>query len=375
VQIKFTLMQRTGRPHIEIQWLDPVTEKYRTRTTKTSNHREAERFAAKLMASLEAGEDAVRHKATFDAFEEAYKKDRFPGLKPKTRNKVKIVFKLIRDVLNPARLAVVQEPQITKIKDELAKRGRSQYTVISYMAVLNKMLNWALDEKYIARIPKITMPPVPSESHRGRPLAGEERERMHKVTAEVVGETHAPEWIRLMEGLDLSGFRLGEALVFHWKDDHEISPDLSGKHPLLKIQGSAEKAGTYRNLPMTPDFARWLLQTPEHERRGYVFRPIGIRGVRVSVDRASKIIAEIGKAARVKVAPKKFASAHDFRRTFGLRWAMKVRPAILMQLMRHASIATTLKYYAHVEAQTAADEIWRGETNDSTNIHSSDLQK
>ena len=52
-----------------------------------------------------------------------------------------------------------------------------------------------------------------------------------------------------------------------------------------------------------------------------------------------KIVSKIGKAAGVKVYvnpkdPKnvKYASAHDFRRAFGVRWAARLMPAQLMEL-------------------------------------------
>jgi integrase len=46
----------------------------------------------------------------------------------------------------------------------------------------------------------------------------------------------------------------------------------------------------------------------------------------------------------VNMADGKFASTHDLRRSFGTRWSSKVMPAVLMQLMRHDSIETTMKF-------------------------------
>ena len=40
---------------------------------------------------------------------------------------------------------------------------------------------------------------------------------------------------------------------------------------------------------------------------------------------------------------KKTASAHDLRRAFGERWAARLMPAQLMELMRHETIETTRK--------------------------------
>ena len=33
-------------------------------------------------------------------------------------------------------------------------------------------------------------------------------------------------------------------------------------------------------------------------------------------------------------------------------------PAVLQRLMRHAEIATTMKYYVTMDADTVADELW-----------------
>ncbi len=47
----------------------------------------------------------------------------------------------------------------------------------------------------------------------------------------------------------------------------------------------------------------------------------------------------------------KFASAHDLRRAFGERWAARVMPAVLKELMRQESIETTLRYYVGTDAK------------------------
>ncbi len=79
----------------------------------------------------------------------------------------------------------------------------------------------------------------------------------------------------------------------------------------------------------------------------------------------SKIVSKIGKAAGVKVYvnPKdpekvKYASAHDVRCAFGVRWAARFMPAQLMELMRHESIETTLRYYVGANAQRTNDATW-----------------
>jgi integrase len=80
-----------------------------------------------------------------------------------------------------------------------------------------------------------------------------------------------------------------------------------------------------------------------------------------AIDRASRVVCAIGAKAKVVVNKEqdKYASAHDLRRAFGTRWASKVTPAVLQQLMRHASIETTLKYYVEQNSDVIAAEIWK----------------
>ena len=58
-------------------------------------------------------------------------------------------------------------------------------------------------------------------------------------------------------------------------------------------------------------------------------------------------MSAIGRKANVVVDKKrnKCSTAHDLRRSFGERWAARVMPQVLTELMRHESIETTLRYY------------------------------
>jgi integrase len=77
-------------------------------------------------------------------------------------------------------------------------------------------------------------------------------------------------------------------------------------------------------------------------------------------------VSAIGKAAGVVVdehqrggaVVRKFASAHDIRRAFAVRWAAKIMPNQLRELMRHTDIATTMKFYVGQNAEATADAIW-----------------
>ncbi len=209
---------------------------------------------------------------------------------------------------------------------------------------------------------------------KGRPIIGEEFERMlNKVAAGlapvpvkprrkpdgqrkrkpynvkprlpiVITPAVVESWRHLLRGLWWSGLRLGEALNLYWDRADKLCVDLSGRRPMLRIIAEMEKGGRDRLLPIAPEFAEFLLQTPEAERHGRVFKPLGRAGdVLNDFTCVCHIISRIGKAAGVKVAtdPRtgkvKYASAHDCRRAFAERWSTRLMPQVLMQLMRHSS--------------------------------------
>jgi len=117
------------------------------------------------------------------------------------------------------------------------------------------------------------------------------------------------------------------------------------------------------------------METPEAERIGKVFKLDGLRTrAPITAQKVCCILSKIGKKAGVVVATKekqrrvdgklspvtvrKFASAHDLRRSFGTRWAKRVMPAVLKRLMRHSAVQTTLAYYVDLDTAEVADELW-----------------
>ena len=90
---------------------------------------------------------------------------------------------------------------------------------------------------------------------------------------------------------------------------------------------------------------------------GLVFGNYGKNVAPLSTKRASRCISAIGKAASVVIdkAARQYATAHDLRRSFGSRWAKRLLPAVLKELMRHSSINTTMKYYVQQTAEDVGD--------------------
>jgi integrase len=197
-----------------------------------------------------------------------------------------------------------------------------------------------------------------SKVMKGRPITENEFERMLAKVADTVGEDAAPSWKHYLQGLWWSGLRLAESLELWWDNDAKLQMVFVGKDLMLRIPADLEKGNKDRILPIAPEFADFLLRTPDEERHGRVFKlqPQKVRGERLTADRVTRLVSKIGVAAGVLVdkGRNKFATAHDLRRSFGERWAERVMPQVLMEPMRHESIETTLKYYVGRNAQRTA---------------------
>ena len=155
---------------------------------------------------------------------------------------------------------------------------------------------------YLLAFPKIhRLKKSSGRPMKGRAITAEEFERMLAALSGVVGGEHAPHWRHSLRGLWASGLRLGESLDLWWDRPEKIFPVFPREgRPMLQVPGELEKGNADRLLPIAPEFALFLLETPEQSRAGPVFRLDGQRG-RYRDWEVSKIVSKIGKATGVKV--------------------------------------------------------------------------
>jgi integrase len=369
-----------NRTNYVCQWVDPVTGRKKTRTTGSKVKRDAERFAGNLEKELANGTYHQDIRMTWEAFRTRFEDEYLPGHSKKTRECYATVFNSLERIIDPYLLCNLNEATISRYQSELRKpRARtedkpktilSEATVKSNLIHLKAALRWAADQRFIPVAPKIRVPKN-STGMKGRPITKEEYERMLKQVGTIKSKT-PDEWVLLLKGLWWSGLRLGEALSLHWTDESNICVDLDNE--LLHIQAHAQKGRRYNQTPMAPEFVDMLREIPPEDREGFIFNPIGSRDrkQRIRVDTASKMIAKIGKAAGVKVAESpngkvKFASAHDFRRAFGLRWSRLIMPTELKEIMRHEDISTTMQYYVGEDAKQTVKKLRQVSANSLAN--------
>jgi integrase len=374
-------------PYFKVRWTDPETDQRREKSTKTKSARDAERFAARLEKELRDGTYADPSRVSWECFRDRYETEVLAGLAEKTGLIAATVFNTIEAIIKPKLLRQVDANSISKMVKTLRGRQLSESSIKAYLSHLRAALNWGVRKKLLPALPDIDMPKRAKRSKmmKGRPITGEEFDRMLAAVPSVMvtkpraymnnaqrqakAEFDAKlveSWEFFLRGLWTSGLRIGEALELWWDRDDRLSVDFSGRRPMLRISAEYEKGNTDRLLPIVPEFAELLETVPDDERTGRVFAGLArrVHSDRLLMVTASAIVSDIGERATVKVHTNaktgkvKFASAHDFRRSFGERWSMRVMPQVLMQMMRHEEISTTLKYYVGRNAQKAADAVW-----------------
>ena len=378
-EISVYVVRFGNRPNFALQWRDPITRRLKTKTTKipasrlARDRKAAERLAGELQAQLAAGSAAIPSKFTWAEFRQRYEAEVVPGLARRTGEKIQTVLDRLEAEISPRRLRDVTEARLSFFAAQLRKSGLAESTLSGYLAHLKSALGWAVSQKILTVRP--TFPKIQRAkkyNHRpmkGRPITAEEFDRMLESVPKVVGERVATEWQRYLRGLWVSGLRLSESLDLWWDSLGGLYPVFpKDGRPMLHVPGELEKGHADRLLPIAPEFAMFLEETPQTERTGKVFRLSSRRRGRseaIKSHRVSELISEIGKRAGVRVHadPKhpervKYASAHDLRRAFGERWAARLMPAQLMELMRHEYIETTLRFYVGRNAQRTAEAAW-----------------
>jgi integrase len=368
--IKVHVVKYPDRDNLVLRYLDPLTNKHVTRSARTTRQSEAVKAAGKWEAELREGRYKALCRMTWAEFREKYEAEVLPGLADGTGECKATVMNHLERAVTPQRVADLTTSRLSAFVAKLRADGMKDTTLAGQVAHLKPILKWAVKQGYLRTMPDIEKPKRAkgvNRAMRGRPVTGEELDRMlDKVKDERKREPE--KWKQLIRGLYLSGLRLGEALALSWDGDTPIAVDVSGKYPALRIRAEAEKAHRDRLLPIAPEFAEFLLAVPPRDRHGLVFGIEGPGGP-LSTKRASRYLSAIGKAAKVVIdkAADRYATAHDLRRSFGSRWAPRVTPAVLRDLMRHSSITTTMSYYVDLNAENVGDVLRSALGNKSGN--------
>lgn len=357
---RVNVRERTDRTNLQLYYVDPLTGNDVTKSAGTANWDEAQRAAARWEEELDSVVSVSD--VSWDQFRVIFETEHMAGKSKNTGKPMAAAMNHLETAIGKARrVSDISSADISRMQAKWRQAGMKPQTLASYLGNLRVAFNWGARIGYLREPPKFTLPKRIQRHMRGRPLTDQEFEVFlaqiqHQFS--MVAEC----WMRFTKGLWLSGLRLSEAIKLHWQDP-PIRVDLdTGRHPRLRFQAEGHKARRDELTPITPDFAEFLKKTPKHDRTGLVLplvSPKSGRHLRAE-SRVSEFLSEVGETAGIVVNDEtgKYASAHDMRRTFGTRWAAKVKPITLKALMRHKSIETTLKYYIEQDADDIADELW-----------------
>lgn len=369
-EIRVHLLRKPGRNSIYMRYRDPATGREHTRSTGTAVERTALRLANRWEDEIRSAKQATK-RITWAQFRSRFEAEHLAALRETTDLKVSVCLNAVESILEPVYLDQITTEQISLFLASLRAPDangttRSEKTIAGYRRSLQMALRWAASMNLIPSAPR--MPPAIRSARgqklmKGRPITDSEFDKMLDAVPQVVGPARSDAWQFFLRGLWLSGLRLSESLDLSWDRSDTLTIDLTGRYPMLRIPAAAEKAGRDRLLPITPDFAALLATVPTESRTGPVFRlpKARARGEARPTDTwVSHKVTEIGQTAGIVVdeTSGKFASAHDLRRSFGDRWSRKVQPKILMELMRHEDISTTLRYYVRSDSEATAATLW-----------------
>ncbi len=356
--ITVKVQKRSDSPVLQLYYRDPVTGNAVRRSAKTTSWKLAERAAVEWEIQLR-NSAYVSNDPSWDAFRTRFEDEHLPAKARRTKHSyVTALNQFERVVGSPKRLSAITSSMISDYGAKLRREKYSDVTVGNILRHLKSALRWANAVGMLREIPRFVMPSLSGQRlMRGRAITDAEFQLLRKAAEELYPPPAHQPWDDLLCGLMLSGLRISEAMRLSW-DSPPWRIDLDAKpHPRLVIYSEGQKSRRDQLLPITPDFTHFLRELKSRSTgTGKVFAGLPW----VSADNIGREISRIGQHSGVVVndEAEKFVSAHDLRRSFGQRWSVKVRPAVLRALMRHASIETTMRYYVSDDALSLGDELW-----------------
>ena len=338
--------------NLQMYFVDPLTGRDVCRSTGTTDWKAAERIAAKWEEEVQAGD--ISRGITWDEFRSRFKREHLNSLAKNSRKIYSTCFSIFESTMGkPKKVSGVTTSLLSKYKGELVAAGHPSSTIATYIGLLQSALSWGKEIGILKAVPRVKLPTIENGEHmKGRPLLPEEYELFLKCARER-SEHHE----RFCIMLRLSGLRISEAVDLDWQKPPVRVDMTGGKYPRIAFGVGGQKGKRVEFMPLAPDFIAWLEAIPEEERVGQVCPIYSDRGngnvlAKLTVE---DHISQVGAATGIIVAPGKFASAHDLRRTFGSYWAMHVKPAVLQRMMRHKTLDTTMKYYVRLDTDDIGD--------------------
>jgi integrase len=197
-------------------------------------------------------------------------------------------------------------------------------TIKVRLQFLHTVFSWAAEQKLIAECPGFPSVKVPRK--RPQPVATESFERL-------LDRADLQLKVFLYCGW-YAGLRLNEALALEWQQNDRF-PWVDMVSERIWLPANFVKGAEDQWVPLDPVLREALMALPRQGTKVFHF---GGKDTTMC-----NRIAHLARQAGVRLTMK------SLRRGFGCRYAATESAHVLQRLMRHASIQTTLDYYANVD--------------------------
>ena len=364
-------IRQSGRSGTWSMYWTGLDGKEHTRTTQTQNRETALGMAAGLECMFRQG----GFQREFNEWDDLCRSFLVENAQHWRKRSVERFYEAANRFRNETQAVSVDDlnyEQFCNFISRSLERGMSPATIQSDMAGIRHLTRWAgrmglFADGLTPEYPRVKV----KDKVGGRPLRQVELERIIGKARDAMPDcTKKDRWEFYLRGLYLSGLRLSESLALRWSSEGAkiwTEFDLY-RRPMICVHPDVNKNGKADVVPMAPEFYEHLMAVPVEDRTSHVFRPVfAHKNLRPDFNYVRSRIGDWGKEAGVITKTRrlpsggiktKYASSHDFRRTFGFRMASKVMPLVLAAMMRHSSVHMTFQYYTGRNADDLADAAW-----------------
>ena len=348
-RVNVTVRKRPDTGYYQLRAISPLNGKELRRSAKTTSLKEAMKAAAAWEAELEQG--IYTRRMTWEQLSVRFADEYLPRLKANSKTTMRATLTAFGKFVEPqAGISSITGSTISQWTARLRQDGLRESTIARHLRCLKCILNWAVSTELMARRPSITMPANTNKKRflKGRALTEADFALLCQ-TADRINPTFTP----LLNLLWLSGLRISEAYRLSF-DAGPNQVDLANRRFVFLAAG--QKSGHDETIPLLPELHDWLASLGRNS--GPVVSPL-VNGKPVTLDTTKRQISAIGAASGIVTGGDggKHVTAHDLRRSFGTRWALRVHPLVLKKLMRHETLDTTLRFYVDLDDSQITEAI------------------
>ena len=336
----------------------------KTKTITAANAKEWTEKAETAKKEAKDSYEVAEKNLTIKQLAEVFKKDG-ESYAPKTYQEREYILRLyIVPNLGHQQVRALKNIHISKFYDKvIGTNGEGIKKLEHVHKILNKMLNWAVENEIaISRNPvsKGLIKSIKHTASRSKREEQQELEFSHEDAVLLLREVKGKPAEIIFHLQMLHGLRIGEALGMTWEnidlEDNTVTVNQQLQDISMKLrEGTRFESDSYqiktipktvrseRNVPLQAPTKTMLLRTPEANRNGYVFKGQDGKSVTYSHFRKGHFYPAI-RALGLKL------TTHDLRKFFG-SWHLGMNRTDIMTVskwMGHRDPRVTMGTYAKV---------------------------